>query len=103
MKSEGRRYQFVGYQLGEAGIAGDDEPPADAGECRDDLLDHAVGEIFLLRIAAHIGEGQHCDRRLVGERQRRRSWSRWDLGGGIGIAHPVDPHRPRDVSAGEVQ
>ncbi len=40
----------------EARIAGDDEEPADAGERGDDLLDHAVGEIFLLRIAAQIGE-----------------------------------------------
>ena len=32
-------------------IAGDDEQPADAGERGDDLLDHAVGEIFLLRVA----------------------------------------------------
>jgi hypothetical protein len=53
----------------EARIAGDDEQPADAGQCRGDLLDHTVGEIFLLRVAAHIGEGQYRDRRLVGERQ----------------------------------
>jgi hypothetical protein len=46
-------------------IAGDDEKPADAGECRDDLLDHPVSEIFLIRIAAHIGERQHRDRWLV--------------------------------------
>jgi len=43
--------------VGEGGIASDDEKPADAGQCGDDLLDHAVGEIFLLRVAAHIGEG----------------------------------------------
>src|ERR1700730_8473611 len=54
-------------------IAGDDEEPADAGERSDDLLDHAVDEIFLLRITAHIGKGQYRDRRLVGQRQRR--WS----------------------------
>jgi hypothetical protein len=44
-----------------ARIAGDDEEPADARERRDDLLDHAVGEILLLRIAAQIGEGQYCN------------------------------------------
>jgi hypothetical protein len=49
-----------------AGVSGDYEQPADAGERGDDLLDHAVGEIFLLGITAHIGEGQHRDRRLVG-------------------------------------
>jgi hypothetical protein len=52
--------------VGETGIAGDDEQPADPAERGDDLLDHAVGEIFLLRIAAHILERQHRDRRLVG-------------------------------------
>ena len=50
----------------EGRIAGYDEQPADAGERGDDLLDHAVDEIFLLGIAAHIGEGQHRDRGLVG-------------------------------------
>src|SRR6516165_349011 len=35
-------------------IAGDDEEPADTGERGDDLLDHAVGEIFLFRVTAHI-------------------------------------------------
>ena len=55
--------------VGEARIAGDDEEPADARERGDDLLDHAVGEIFLLRVAAHVLERQHRDRRLVGQRQ----------------------------------
>ena len=50
----------------ETGIAGDHEQPADAAECRNDLLDHPVSEIFLLRIAAHVLEGQHRDRRFVG-------------------------------------
>src|SRR6516162_10677760 len=50
-------------------IAGDDEEPTDAGERGDDLLDHAVGEVFLLWIAAEVLERQHRDRRLVGERQ----------------------------------
>jgi hypothetical protein len=37
--------------------------PAQAG---DDVLDHTIGEIFLIRVAAQIGERQHRDRRLVG-------------------------------------
>ena len=41
----------------ETRIAGDDEEPADARQGGDDLLDHAVGEVFLLRVAAHVGEG----------------------------------------------
>jgi hypothetical protein len=52
--------------VGEGRIAGDDEEPADAGERGDDLLDHAVREIFLLRVAAHILKRQYRDRRLVG-------------------------------------
>ncbi len=78
--------------VGEGRIAGDHEQPADLGECRNDLLDHAVGEVFLLRIAAHIGEGQHRDRRLVGEWQsgwRRLRRSSQD--------NAVDPQRPGDV------
>ena len=37
----------------------------------DDVLDDAVGEVFLLRIAAHVLERQHGDRRLVGQGKRR--------------------------------
>ena len=33
--------------VGKAQIAGDHEEPADAGERDNDLLDHAIGEIFL--------------------------------------------------------
>jgi hypothetical protein len=35
------------------------------------LLDHAVSEIFLFRIANHIGEGHDADRRPVGQREQR--------------------------------
>jgi len=60
--------------VGEARITGDHEQPPDARECGDYLLDHAIGEIFLLRVAAHIGKGQHRNRWLVGKRQD--AWSR---------------------------
>jgi len=75
-----------------ARIAGDDEEPADAGKRSDDLLDHAVGEIFLLRVAAHIRKGQHCNRRLVGQRQRQ-GWCLCRLL----QDHAVDPQRSGDV------
>src|ERR1700742_4680409 len=52
--------------VSEARIASDDEQPATTGECGKNFLDHAVGEILLLRIARHILEGQNRDRRLVG-------------------------------------
>ena len=41
---------------------------------KDDLLDHAVGEILLLGVAAHICKRQYRDRRLV--RQRKRHFCR---------------------------
>src|SRR5262249_36732156 len=62
--------------VGEGRIAGDDEQRADARERGDDFFDHAVDEIFLLRIAAHIGEWQHRDRGLVGQYQRRGTLTR---------------------------
>jgi hypothetical protein len=54
-------------------ITGDHEQPADPRQRGDDLLDHAVDEIVLLRVAAHIGERQRRDRRLVGKRRRARN------------------------------
>jgi hypothetical protein len=81
--------------VGKGRIAGDDEEPADAGKGGDDLLDHPVDEIFLLRVAAHIGEGQHRDRRLVWQRQGgRRSCRRL---GPRYRASAVDAQRPGDV------
>ena len=59
--------------VGEARIAGDHEQPAHARQRGDDLFHHAVGEILLLRVAAHVLERQDRDRRLVGKRQRVRS------------------------------
>jgi Tetratricopeptide repeat len=59
--------------VGEGRIASDDEQPARFRQQGDDVFANAAGEIFLLRVAAHIGEGQHRNRWLVGERQRRRS------------------------------
>jgi hypothetical protein len=82
--------------VGKARIAGDDEEPADAGEGGDDFLDHAVGEILLLGVGTHIGERQHRDRRLIGERQSCCRRRRWALRGG-GIADPIDAHRPGNV------
>src|ERR1700758_3315823 len=84
--------------VGEGGIAGDDEEPANAGQGRNDLLDHAVGEVFLLWIAAHILERQDCDRRLVRQRKRRFCpiihWTdRWLAT----LLDTVDAHRPCDV------
>jgi hypothetical protein len=56
--------------VGKARIASHDKQPAELRKRGDDLLEHAVGDIFLLRVAAQIGKGQDGNRRLVGERER---------------------------------
>ena len=52
--------------VGEARIARDHEQPFDARQAGDDVLDHAVGEILLLRIAAHVLERQTAIEGLSG-------------------------------------
>src|SRR5262249_15058147 len=49
----------------EGGVARDDEQARHLREVGDQVFGHAVAEIFLLGIAADVGEGQHGDRRLV--------------------------------------
>jgi hypothetical protein len=55
----------------ERGVARDYEEPAQLGQCCDDVLADAVGEIFLLRIAAHVDEGKHRDGGTVRQWQSR--------------------------------
>ena len=50
-------------------VARDHEEPAQLRQRGDDVLADAVGEILLLRFAAHVGEGQHGDGGPVGQRQ----------------------------------
>src|ERR1700677_3170226 len=56
----------------EARIAGDDEQRFEPRERGDDVLYHAIREIFLLGVAGQILERQDGDGRLVGECER---WS----------------------------
>jgi len=51
--------------VGEARISGDHKEPSDARQRSDDLLDHAIGEVFLFRVAAQVLERQHGDGGLV--------------------------------------
>ena len=51
-------------------VARDDEEPAQLGKAGDEVLADAVREILLLRIVAHVDEGQHRDGGTVGQRQR---------------------------------
>src|SRR6516225_5108705 len=79
--------------VSEAGIARDDDEPPDTAERGDDLFDHAVGEVFLFRVAAHIGKGQHRNRRFVGQRER----CRLRCGRHRTSRDPVGPYWPRNV------
>ena len=69
-------------------IASDDEEPAQARQRCDDVLGDPVAEIFLLGIAGHVGEGEDCDRGLVGQRRRRA---------GRGQRHRVPLHMRRPL------
>src|SRR6516164_6995675 len=66
--------------IGEARIARDHKEPLDARQASDDFLDHSVGQIFLFRITAQIGERQHSDRGFVGQWQKG-CWAYWLPGG----------------------
>ena len=86
----------------ETRISRDDEQPGHARQRGNDVIDHSVGKVFLLRIAAHIGERQDRDRRLVWQ---RKSWSRWfgcRLGRGllrVRNAAVIDRHQSRGTGA----
>jgi hypothetical protein len=67
----------------EGRIASDDEERRIPGQNSNDLLDHAVGEIFLLGVAGHILEWHHRQRWLI--RQWRHSV--WRKRRGIGVRH----------------
>ena len=51
----------------EAGVTGDDKQLREPRQLCDDVVRDAVGEIVLLRVATHIREWKHGDRRLVRE------------------------------------
>ena len=72
-----------GLLVKERRIARDDMQFRQFGEVGDDVFADAVGEIFLLGVAAHVVEGEHGDRRLARSGRRRRflrrglfGWSR---------------------------
>ena len=53
--------------VGEGRIARDDEQPTQSGQRCDDILGNTIRKILLFGIAAHILEGEHCDRWLAGQ------------------------------------
>ena len=52
--------------VGKSRISGDHEKAADARQLGDDVLNYSIGKIVLIGDFAHVLEGQHRDRRLVG-------------------------------------
>ena len=54
--------------IGEGCVAGDDEEAGDLGQIRDQVLGHAIGEVVLLGLAAHVGERQDGNGRLIRQR-----------------------------------
>src|SRR5262249_10297997 len=56
---------------GEARISRDHEQRFEPRQRGDDLLDHPVGKVLLLWIAAHVLERQYGDRRLVRKLRNR--------------------------------
>src|SRR6185437_15927213 len=53
----------------ERGVARDDSQRRHLTKVSDDVFADAVAEIFLLLVVAHIGEGQHADRKPRGARR----------------------------------
>src|SRR4051794_12191437 len=51
----------------EGRVTGDNEEARELGEVGDEVFGNPVTEVFLLRVAAHIGKRQYGNRRLIGE------------------------------------
>src|SRR5262245_6677833 len=63
------------YFVDERRISGDHCETGEAAKRSDDVINHAIGKVVLLRIAAEIGEGQDGQRgsdRGINRTQRRR-------------------------------
>jgi hypothetical protein len=87
--------------VGKGGVSRDDEKRFGSRQSGNNVLDHAVGKIFLFRIDAHVVERQHRDGGLVGERERLRRLARQvcyhGRGRDWGNAHAPDPYRFGDI------
>src|SRR5258708_6767997 len=82
---------------GKGRIPGDHEKRGVAGQRRDDVLGDPISEELLLRVAAHVLEWQHHNRRLVGQGEcgcdlGRGGFGRGLIRSGTGRTNPVDPN-----------
>ena len=55
--------------VGKGRVARDDVHVPVVGQARDDVLNHAVGEIVLIAVSTHVLKRQDCDRQPVGKRE----------------------------------
>jgi hypothetical protein len=93
--------------VGVARVAGDDEDAVVVRQARDDVLGDSVREVLLVRVARHITEGQHRDRRLF---RQGRIWTAGTRRRRIVRARPVCRlpldakrlHRPLNVLESEL-
>ncbi len=77
--------------VGEGGSAGDHDQSPQAGKAGDDVLRQPIAEVFLLRIAAQVDEGQHGDGGFLrlGETLFRNRPRRPAFRGAAGIITPA--------------
>ena len=72
------------------------EEPGELGKVGDEGVGHAVTEIFLLRVVAHVDERQHDDGGFVGQRKRR--WRGLGAGGwGLGVRDGEEQYRTATI------
>src|SRR5260370_15049422 len=80
--------------VGEGRRARDDKEVREPGEGGDEVICDAVAEIFLVAVAAHVGEGQDRNRRRVWQgksgRLRRRNGCRWSRRSQGQVLHEYD-------------
>jgi len=83
--------------IGKAGIAGDHKQRLETRQRGNDVLDHPIRKIFLLRIGAQVREGENCDRGFIG--QRKREFRRfYRVIGDCRACGPLRlPHRPDEA------
>jgi len=78
--------------VGEGRVASDHKQPANAAQFGDNILNHAIGEIFLLGITTQVLEWQYRDRGLVRQGERRPFPWRAPAN-----RYAIDAHRTRNV------
>ena len=86
--------------VGEDGIVSKHEQPRHLRHVGDDVLGDAIAEELLLRVVAHVGEGQNRNRWLVrlGLRMRPASALGLDVRGSHRHVNEISMHRLGDVS-----